>query len=129
MEQEERNKKEMFGRQKKIIENSHIIPDSGFELLPIPRPCIVKERKAVFHKWAEKQAIVIQKRIFSNDAVIEDALLSIREGYIPPEFDAYTRRKTVAIIEYEDGTVDEVAPRDIKFTEPCYCEGMLHIKN
>ena len=122
----------MFGK-KKLIENAHLIPDGDIELLPIPRPCTVRGKKAFFHRWSDKKEIVIKEReLFEhaelNDYAIEAAVKSVREGYISPNFDVYTRSETVAIIEYEDGTVEEVSPREIKFTEPCYY-GNLIIKN
>ena len=123
----------MFNKNKKLIENAHLIPDSDIEFIPIPRPCTVKGRKAFFHKWADKKEIVIKDNKFCEyveltEYAIEENLKRVREGYISPELDVYTRKETVGIIEYEDGTVDEVSPKDIKFTEPFY-NGILHIKN
>ena len=116
----------MFDKRKKLIENAHIITDSDITFEPIPRPCIVRGRKAHFHKWADKREIVIQERSLHpyaglTDKAIDLALENVRKGYVSPDFDIYTRHETVAIVEYEDGTVEEVSPTEIKFTgAPCY---------
>ena len=119
----------MFGKGK-TIENAHIVPDSDIELLPLPRPCMARGVKAFFHRWSDKQEIVIQDRsIFMHETLtkceIDNILNRVRKGYVSPEYDVYTRRETVAVVEFEDGTVDEVAPRDIKFTEPCYYGNLI----
>ena len=94
------------------------------EITPLPyRPCTVRGKTAIFHRWTDKKEIVIQERSpFVNarltDEAIDLALENARKGYASPDFDIYTRRETVAILEYEDGAVDEVSPKEIKFTEP-----------
>jgi hypothetical protein len=64
------------------------------------RPCYVNGRKALFHRWANTARPV------------------------PPrgaEQDENTRyfqyRATLAIVEFEDGTVERVWPQDIQFTD------------
>ncbi len=62
------------------------------------RPCIVKDRKALFHKWSEKSQITQPSAMIGghNGGVI---------------------RITVGIIEYEDGVVTECYPYEIKFID------------
>lgn len=63
------------------------------------RPCFVKGRKALFHRW-------------SHHSKIRDALLQGQaSGVIAADF---------GIVEYEDGTVEEVYPCSIQF-----CDRML----
>lgn len=57
------------------------------------RPCMVKGRKALFHRWISRSEIV-------------EPSISGGGG-----FTAWT----AAIVEYEDGTCAEVAPQHIKF--------------
>lgn len=62
------------------------------------RPCIVKNRKALFHTWED-----INRTIASRYNSLTEELTPIVEQY------------TVAIIEYEDGVVTECYPYEVKF--------------
>ena len=59
---------------------------SDIEIKPELRPCLVKDKKALFHKWGHTKNLLGQ------------------------EFD-------VAIVEYEDGLVEEVTPNNLKFCD------------
>lgn len=56
------------------------------------RPCIVKGKKAIFHRWEEKQ---------KNDKLTLSEII----------------KETVGIVEFEDGKVKEVFPPHIKFCD------------
>ena len=63
------------------------------------RPCIIKGRKALFHRWVDRSEI------------------------IEPSWAAGGHKGGViawvaALVEYEDGTCAEVAPQHIKFLDP-----------
>lgn len=58
------------------------------------RPCIIKGRPALFHRWEEKSGII------GPSPMIEGLL-----------------KLTVAIIEYEDGVVTECYPHEIRFCD------------
>lgn len=60
------------------------------------RPCIVKGRKALFHRWEDRAWVY-------NPISI---------GLIPGQF-----KETVGIVEYEDGTVHECYPGEIRFCD------------
>lgn len=60
------------------------------------RPCIVKGRKALFHRWSE----IAQLR----DAIVQGTA----SGQI---------KQTVGIIEYEDGVVADCYPYEIRFCD------------
>lgn len=60
------------------------------------RPCIVKGRKALFHRWEDKAEI--------RDAVLRGTVSGVVKG-------------TVAIIEYEDGVITECYPYEVKFCD------------
>ena len=62
------------------------------------RPCFVKDQKALFHKWNE-----FAKPVSGGITPIDP----------PPGQIKYT----LGIVEYEDGTVEEVAPHHIKFID------------
>ena len=82
-----------------------------------PRACIVEGQKALFHRWAEK-AIPIAK----IDAFLsaEDILKSKRRldeslPVIPAGANIFMQKSTLAIVEFEDGTVKEVMPDKVQF--------------
>lgn len=62
------------------------------------RPCYVHERKALFHKWEDKSEIVPPSIMVGghNGGIV---------------------RCTLGIVEYEDGTVHECYPYEIKFVD------------
>lgn len=61
------------------------------------RPCIAGGKKAIFHRWADHAELIDAAAFGSNGGVI---------------------KWTTALVEYEDGRVAEVLPREIRFTEP-----------
>lgn len=67
------------------------------------RPCIVKGKKALFHRWTERAYIVPPSPMVGghNGGVIKD---------------------TAGIVEYEDGTVAEVYATNIKFVDNLFKE-------
>lgn len=60
------------------------------------RPCIVKNRKALFHKWNDKSKILEPSPMVGGHG----------GGIL---------KYTVGIIEYEDGVVTECYPYEIRF--------------
>lgn len=60
------------------------------------RPCIVKGRKALFHRWEDKSEI--------HYATMRGTISGVIKG-------------TLAIIEYEDGVVTECYPYEVKFCD------------
>lgn len=62
------------------------------------RPCIVNGRKAVFHRWHE----------FCNVVEASPLIGGAPAGQI---------KYTLGTVEFEDGTVEEVAPHRIKFND------------
>lgn len=56
-------------------------------------PCIARGKKATFHRWSDRSEILEPSEQNSGGVM----------------------RWTVAIVEYEDGQVGEVLPRDIQF--------------
>lgn len=66
-----------------------------------PRPCYVKGRKAVFHRWCNTANPVLPRGMDPNDE---------RAHY-------FQHRSTTAIVEYMDGTVERVWPQDLEFAD------------
>lgn len=60
------------------------------------RPCFVKGKKALFHRWADRAQVVGE---------------SILKGGHP----AGQLWEVFGIIEYEDGTINEAYPNEIRF--------------
>lgn len=58
------------------------------------RPCIVNGKEARFHKWVEISIPVINDGIYAG-----------------------SRQFTLGLVEYQDGTVEEVTPHKIRFTD------------
>jgi hypothetical protein len=62
------------------------------------RPCIVGGKMAVFHRWADKAHVIPPGRTVGSHS-------------------GGQMRFLVGIVEYEDGTVCECYPYEIKFTD------------
>lgn len=77
------------------------------------RACRVNGKKALFHKWIEKEEPIIYLDFLHNDKEIHIA--AMRQLYLPPGAKIIVQRQTLAIIEYMDGTVAEVLPETIQF--------------
>ena len=91
---------------------------------PELRPCWVNGEKALFHKWiAEEKAILVSESIFKYDQFRK----------IKKDFDEYKIlapgcklgkiTQNFALVEFKNGQVKEVDPRDIKF---CDSEALLY---
>lgn len=78
----------------------------GDDLLPVDlrivelRPCLVGGRRAIFHRWINTAHPVPP-----------------RGSEITESTRYFQYRRTEAIVEYEDGTVDRVYPTEIKFVD------------
>lgn len=76
------------------------------DLLPVDlrtvelRPCIVGGRRAIFHRWVNSAHPVPPRGMEINE----------KTRY-------FQFRRTEALVEFEDGTVDRVYPTEIKFVD------------
>jgi hypothetical protein len=66
-----------------------------------PRPCWVRGRKAIFHRWCNTANPVLPRGMKPEDE---------RAHY-------FQHRSTTAIVEYMDGTVERVWPQDLEFAD------------
>lgn len=82
-------------------------------------PYMRHERKALFHRYAQKQTAVIKTVGSVNHypwKVLEMVKRDYDErGYLQPGFDVDVHTETVAIVEFEDGNVAEVDPTAVRF--------------
>lgn len=67
------------------------------------RPCFVKGKKAIFHRWTDY-------------AQVRDAYL---QGTTPGQL-----AQTFAIVEFEDGTVSECYPNQVQFCDNLHAQYM-----
>ena len=65
------------------------------------RPCYVKGRKAIFHRWANTANPCLPKGVEPEDE---------KARY-------FQYRSVQAIVEYMDGSVERVWPQDIEFAD------------
>lgn len=80
------------------------------------RPCLANGKEATFHRWSVKVDLFLKANsLMKSDYMTNLAQLVKKDKIIPPHFDTETIQRTVAIVEYEDGAVDEVEPTKIKF--------------
>lgn len=88
------------------------------------RHCTVDGKKALFHMWAETENVLLKVNALLPTNTIR-ALKKEYEtnGYITNGFDTEKIKSIQAIVEYEDGTVDMVAPNKIVF-----CDGVEFIR-
>ena len=67
------------------------------------RPCIANGKNALFHCWSDRAEIIEPSPLVGGH-------------------DGGVMKWTVAIVEYEDGTVGEALPKNIKFLDPPHDE-------
>ena len=67
---------------------------------PEVRPCMVCGRRAIFHRWVNSAHPVPPRGTEINE----------NTRY-------YQFRRTEALVEYEDGTIDRVYPTEIRFVD------------
>lgn len=82
------------------------------------RPCIVRGKKALFHKWEDKCEYIVKINAWLADEELSELKKAIEEsGYLPPQVEVFPHRETVAIVELEDGAVLEVAVSEVRFVD------------
>ena len=80
------------------------------------RPCTVGDRKGKFHKWIEEQKMLIK----FNYALKPADVISMKKSFevsdvIPPHADYEILTNTVALVEFDDGSVEKVKPEEVRF--------------
>ena len=87
------------------------------------RPCYVDGKKALFHRWAESAHAnknihgILQVDTRLKEKAIERIKDKIRRGEYTPVGDVKILPMLRAVVEYEDGKIDEVVPSCIRFAD------------
>ena len=80
------------------------------------RPCYVKGRYGLFHKWTEKEDVILRTDSMIPQYNLEKVRMRFEETKIPPVgFEMVPIKSTYALVEFEDGYVEEVPPTTITF--------------
>lgn len=85
------------------------------------RQCYANNKKALFHKWIDIDEVLVK----INGCVSSDDLRKINEiidtiitnNVYSSNFNTEVIKRTYAIVEYEDGTIDYVDPKSIRFID------------
>lgn len=82
------------------------------------RPCLASGKPAVFHRWVEDDQGRLQfESMLSNSDARALALVYRTEGFIPAGCGVEILRRTLALVEYPDGSVGKVNPELIDFQD------------
>ena len=86
------------------------------------RPCLVYGyREALFHRWVEADSISIKFNIpISYDGRKTLAKEIIETNIYPHYADPVVVKRIVGLIEYRDGTINMVEPKDVRFLDSDY---------
>ena len=88
------------------------------------RPCWVKGLRAMFHKWADKTVDVFISNMMVPSIQVEEARQYYDStGIVPNGFRIEKITNTYALVEFEDGRVEEIAPTTITFLDHSEFEG------
>ena len=83
------------------------------------RPCYVDGKKALFHRWEEKENLIIKHdgRFGIKPEVIARKMRENASiGILDTNYSSLDHISAIlAIVEYEDGTVAEVEPTAVRF--------------
>ena len=85
------------------------------------RHCYASNKKALFHKWIDIDEVLVK----INGCVSSDDLRKINEiidtiitnNVYSSNFNTEVIKRTYAIVEYEDGTIDYIDPKSIRFID------------
>ena len=82
------------------------------------RPCMVGDKKALFHRWAvDEDALLRFDMLLKYERIQEVRKIIEKEKVVPSGVHVEKLINTYGIVEYEDGTVEAVRPVLIKFLD------------
>ncbi len=82
------------------------------------RQCVVDEKRALFHRWVEKDQIILLTGCILRRERAEAIRQQFEKDFIVPSGMTIEKAQYVlGIIEFEDGTIREVIPANIKFLD------------
>lgn len=80
------------------------------------RPCYVNGRKGLFHRWIEKEDFYIKTNMRISNNLFDHIRKIVKEnGAVPDGFETDIVKNTYALIEFEDGHMEEIPPTTITF--------------
>ena len=80
------------------------------------RPCYVDKRFGLFHRWVDKQDILVKIGVRLPTSALKKYVENFENnGVIPPDCDAEKVINTYALVEFEDGHIEEIPPTTITF--------------
>lgn len=92
------------------------------QLLPMDkfhsRPCEVDGRPAIFHRWVEEDRALLNIESFLRYGEQETLRRrALADGVIPCGCSVDVIRETLALVEYQDGTIAKVNPELLRFVD------------
>ena len=83
------------------------------------RPCLVYgDREALFHRWVEDDSIIVKLNApFKHDMQRNLARDIIKTNIYPHYADPIIVKRIAGLVEYHDGMIDMVDPKDIRFLD------------
>lgn len=84
------------------------------------RPCFVNGRKGMFHRWVDKEDFLLKLKCNSYISYEKAKYITAqfeKTGIAPSGFEMEKVIITYAIVEFEDGTIEEVRPTTITFLD------------
>lgn len=86
--------------------------------IAVVRPCYVGGRKGMFHRWIDKEDILLKSNVYVKSDEIEKAIAKFNKtGHVPLGFEMERVKNTYALIEFEDGHMEEIPPTTITFCD------------
>lgn len=80
------------------------------------RPCLVDKRKALFHQWVNEEIPILKINAVCTDRIVKAQKERFAKNHICANgSDIEKVRRTLGIVEFEDGTVKLVEPTEITF--------------
>ena len=83
------------------------------------RPCLIYgEREALFHRWVNDDSIIVKLNAPFQYDMREKLVRDVMKTNIYPHYaDPVVVKRVIGLIEYRDGTIDVVEPKDIRFLD------------
>lgn len=82
------------------------------------RPCYVGDKKALFHRWVDVERPIMRFKTHTPAIYIREVRNQFHEqNIIPADVEIIKTKETFGVVEYEDGTIEEVHPTGIKFAD------------
>ncbi len=82
------------------------------------RQCTVDGKRALFHRWVEKDQLLIQMDgIFKEDRIMKLTEKYKKHGVLPACAKGEKLKVIVALVEFEDGAMAEVEALSVRFLD------------